>query len=330
MNYRESKTILAEIKKAKRILLNCHRSPDADSVCSSLAMREVLVKLGKEVDVYCPNEVPDRLDFLPHFKKVEEKDFKAINFEKYDLFISLDTSTFDHATNLEEKPDNLKIIVIDHHKSNDKYGDLNLVDDSASATCEILYVLFKNWRIDFNDDINYLLLTGIIEDSGAFRYPGTSSRTLKIASRLFDKGVNKDEIIRQIFFTIDIKQFKFWGIVFDSLKTDKKHRFVWATIKYDDYKEFQSDKSLRQSTATAFFQSFKDTDFAILLVEQSKEKVNIGFRSRTGLDVSKIAVEFGGGGHQYAAGAGTEGISLEEVEKKVLKVARKYAKKSKK
>ena len=142
--------------------------------------------------------------------------------------------------------------------------------------------------------------------------------------------MNKDEIIRQIFFTIDIKQFKFWGIVFDSLKTDKKHRFVWATIKYDDYKEFQSDKSLRQSTATAFFQSFKDTDFAILLVEQSKEKVNIGFRSRMGLDVSKIAVEFGGGGHQYAAGAGTEGISLEEVEKKVLKVARKYAKKSKK
>lgn len=330
MNYKESRAILKEVEKAKRILLSCHRSPDADSAASALSMRKVLKKLGKEVDVFCSTEFPKRLEFLPGSENVVMKDFSKLNYEKYDLFITLDSSTYDQATDQYDIPPGLRVIVIDHHRSNKSYGGINLIDAKATSVCEMLFGIFNDWKVDYSKDVSYLLLSGIVEDSGAFKFPGTSSKTLMIASKLMEKGANFDEIIFNTYFTIDIKQFKFWSMVFDLLKMDKKHKFAWAAVDYDKYEEYKPISGLRQSTSTAFFQSFKGTNFAIFMVEKERGKLSVGLRSRSGIDVSKVATDMGGGGHQYASGFGVEGLPFDKAVEKVLKIAREFAKKNNK
>ena len=148
MNYKESKKILAEIKKAKRILLNCHRGPDPDSIGSALAMYEVLKGWGKDVVVVCSSgDLFDNVSFLQGYSKIKKGvDFSKFDFPQYDLFITLDSSNWSMVTGDNEMsvPD-IPLVVIDHHKTNPGYGTINLVDINAKSVGEILYLVFQDW-----------------------------------------------------------------------------------------------------------------------------------------------------------------------------------------
>lgn len=330
MNYSKSKQILERIKKADRILLNCHMGPDPDSIGSALAMYQVLKKMRKHVRIICPTEVVDYVAFLKHFDKIEKVNFSTIDYSDFDLFILLDTSTWNFASGKESPRPNIFTIVIDHHKTNLGYGDMNLLDKKISSAGEILYSVFEDWGVKIDKDIATSLLAGIIGDTGVFRFPGVSPRTLEIAGKLIKKGADKDGIIFNLCFSIEFNQFKFWGEALSNLQLDKKHRFAWIAIPYEVYIKYGGKKGLKESTATKFAQSIKGSNFGIIMVEEEKEKLDISLRSRTGLDVSQIALELGGGGHQYAAGGGVKGLPFDKAVEKVLQIARKFARKSKK
>ncbi len=133
MNYKESAQILDEIKKANKILVNCHRGPDSDSVGSATALARILEKMGKEVLIISPSEIPEDLKFLGT-DKIQIVDFTKFDFTPYDLFIAVDSSTLSQITGLrDDKRPEVRLIVIDHHFSNDRFGDINLVDSRMTS-----------------------------------------------------------------------------------------------------------------------------------------------------------------------------------------------------
>lgn len=327
MNYPESLKILDEIKKANKILVNCHRGPDSDSVGSAMALRDVLLKLGKKVDIVCPSDVPNELHFVFGSEFIKRISFADFDFSKYELFIAIDSSTWGMVSGSEDlnKPD-IKIIVIDHHATNLGYGEINIIDSKTTSTAELLYKIFTDWGVQIDQNTATSLLTGILGDTGAFQYQGVGKPTLDIASALIEKGAKKDEIVQNIYRSIDFNEIKFWGRVIESMKFEEDIGLVWSAIPYSVYKEYGEIPVAKEDAANLFFPVVKNSRFGIIMVETKEKYLSISLRARNDFDVSKVAMEIGGGGHKPAAGAKIEGLEFNEAVDKVLAAARKYAK----
>ncbi len=327
MNYKESSLILKEIKKAGKVLINCHRGPDSDSVGSALAMSQVVKDLGKEVMVICPSDLPSDLMFLKGANEVVRVNFTSFDFSEYDLFIILDSSTYSMVTGLKDsdKP-GINSVVVDHHISNEKFGNINLIDAETTSTGELLYKVFEDWKIDFDKFVAESLLTGIIGDTGTFQYQNVGEETLRIAADLIEKGADKDKIVYNLYRNIEFREVKMWGKFIESMMIED--RFVWSAIPLSVYKDFGEYTYVKEDVANLFAPIVKGTEFGIIMIETSENVLSVSFRSRTGFDVSKVANEVGGGGHKAAAGARIEGLPFQEAVNKVLTVARKYAQKN--
>lgn len=326
MNYKESAIIFSTIKKAGRILINCHRGPDSDSVGSALALSQVLQEMGKEIMVICPSDIPSDLMFLKGAEKIVRVNFTSFDFTDFDLFIILDSSTYSMVTGMKDSESpTINSIVIDHHFSNNKFGKINLIDSKMTSTGELLYRLFMDWKVPVSQEIAECLLTGIIGDTGTFQYQNVGSETLEVAADLMKKGANKDKIVFNLYRSIEFKEVKMWGKFVEKMMIDDS--FVWSAIPIATYKDFGEYAYAKEDVANLFFPIIKGTEFGIVMVEASDGVLSVSFRSRTGFDVAKIAEEIGGGGHKLAAGARIEGIPFNDAVNLVLKAARKHVKK---
>lgn len=330
MNYKESSEILKEIKKAKKILVNCHRGPDSDSVGSALGLSKVLEQMGKEVMIVCPSDVPDDLKFLNGADKIKKIDYSSFDFSKHDLFVAIDSSNYSMIAGAKEleQPKTIPFIVMDHHISNTGFGKINLIDSKATSTGELLFKVFKDWKIELDSNIAKSLLTGIIGDTGSFQYQNVGAETLETAAKLIKLGADKDEIIYNIYRNISFTEVKIWGKIIEGMEIDHKYHFVWSAIPITVYHDIVGIESAKEDAANLFFPIVKDTDFGIIMEERDDGALSVSFRSRSGFDVSKIAEEIGGGGHKAAAGARIEGLDFDDAVEKVLTAARKYAKKN--
>jgi bifunctional oligoribonuclease and PAP phosphatase NrnA len=330
MHYQESKSILEKIKKAKKILLALHSSPDGDSASSNLALSFALQQLGKnDITIISSDAIPANLKFLPGSEVIQINDITKVDLSPFDLFISVDSQQLSVITNTFDEvvlPKNLTVLVIDHHRNNKSFGHVNLLDDTSPATAEMLYLLFEDIGISIDKNIANALLAGIIDDTGAFKFPSTTARTLQIASSLIAKGGDKDEAILHLIFSRKLPELKFWAKALELLEVDETHRFAWVSFPYETYGKINMPPGGSGDFATMFLQCIADTDFAFIVTEREKGVVSLSLRSRTGLDVSKIATEVGGGGHRDAAGARFKG-DFDESMKKILEIARKHANK---
>lgn len=330
MNYSESLPILEEIKKASKILINCHRSPDSDSVGSALGLSRALEIMGKDVLVICPSDIPPDLQFLSGSNEIAKRvDFSNFNFSDYDLFITLDSSSYGmvSGSNEIEKTKDVPIVVIDHHPSNTGYGIINLIDEKMTSTGELLFRLFEDWEVSPDQITANCLLTGIIGDTGCFMYQNVGEDTLKIAARLISLGADKDNIVYNIYRNINFSELKVWGKIIENMQMDKVNRFVWSTLSVTDCKDYVNLENVKEDAANLFFSIVRDTDFGIIMQEMEGGELSVSLRSRSDFDVSQIAKELGGGGHKAASGVRIENIPFDEAVEKVLSVARKYAKK---
>ncbi len=327
MNYKESEEILSKVQSADRILVNCHRNPDPDSVGSALAMYSVLRTMGKDVAVICPTGASENLSFLKNFEAIETVDFEKYDFSQHDLFICIDSASWGMVAASEDiKKPNIDIVVIDHHKTNTKYGSANLVDWEVNSAAEVLYRVFEDWEVTIDEAVATSLLTGIIGDTGSFRYSGTTPETLRLAANLLEKGADKDKINLNINFTVSEKLVAFWAEMLSRIKIENEHSFVWVAAPFELYKKFGKPVDAKERLASEFFQSVEGTNFGVVMVETEEKNLSVSFRSRTNFDVSKIAIELGGGGHAAASGARIENTPYEEAVEKVLETCRKYAK----
>jgi phosphoesterase RecJ-like protein len=247
MTYPESQQILDHITKANRILLNCHSSPDADSVGSALAMYAVLTYLNKTVEIVCPNEIPSSLRFLQNSHLIQVVDYSSFDFSSFDLFITMDSSSWNRVSGNQTVPQpNVPIIVIDHHKTNDHFGIINLIQPRISANCELLYYLFADWNMtdtyfdsvpDYYNSIAEPLLTGILGDTGSLRFPEADQHTFKVASYLLGFA-DKNKIIRNLYQSYSLDHIYFWSKIMSMMKKEASGNFVWASIPFSIYEEY--------------------------------------------------------------------------------------------
>jgi len=299
--------ILEEINKAKSILLHCHPSPDPDSVGSALAMKFALESLGKKVTlIQGDNEIPKAFEF-PGVETIVKKSYGEINTADYDLFISQDASSKGMISFLKEVifPENMKVIVIDHHASNVGYGHINCIDASYPATAQMIFDLLKEMNIKITHDIALNLFMGIYTDTGGFQYGNTDHKTFDIVSELTELA---PEFAKTIFIMNNSKSKSaliFDGLAISSITEYYNGILVIASVNFDQITKNNINKEeIYSSNISNEIKSVEGYYIGACMIETEQNIVKVSFRTRdeNKYDVSRLAVALGGGGHKAAAG----------------------------
>jgi phosphoesterase RecJ-like protein len=287
-----------------------------------------LCSLKKQIDITATktSELPPQLSKTQESQLIKFIDYSRFDFRKYDLFISPDSGSWQQIVDSEDvKIPDIPIIVIDHHESNEKFGRLNLVDPSAASCAQIIYYLFKDWEYFIDTNTANLLMTGIVGDSGGFAF-GNDPKSMFAAGELIELGANKEKIIKDLFRTNSFAQIKAYGQYLTRFQIDYEHKFVWTALSNKEYLKFKIPPKASSMVSTQFSSTVEGTNFGIVMTETEKNVLHIGFRSRSDIDVSKLAEKLNGGGHKKASGGMITGMPFKKAVEKVLETARKYAK----
>lgn len=309
--------ILEEIKKAETIVVLAHENPDGDAIGSVLAMGLALKSLGKNPDMII-REFPRTFNFLPGANEVKQNS----DVQKYDLAISLDCADLRRLVGKEYFEEARKTIVIDHHGTNSMYADINFVNPVSPACCEILAGMFTYFDIDINQDIGSCILTGIITDTGGFKYQGVTAETFEFTAELLRKGVNVSEIYKKALETRTRANFELLKRTLDRMEIleDGKVTFTYMTSKDKEELNVQpgDDEGLVE-----IGRDVEGVEVSIFIKQRDNEnKYKVSMRSNDYVNVSDICYIFGGGGHPKAAGCLIQG-DIQQVKDKILKEVRR-------
>ncbi|MFL7812385.1 MAG: DHH family phosphoesterase [Anaerolineales bacterium] len=303
----------ALVSRAQRILVISHIRPDGDAVGSLLGLGLMFEELGKEVDLVLEDGVPLVFHHLTGTDRVIRQ---AVGV--YDLIIVVDSSDIERIGEVLDdygEPD----VNIDHHPTNTHFAKLNLVQDSAVATAEIIYDLALALSYPITLPVAEALLTGLVTDSLGFRTSNSTPRTLLIAADLMERGANLQELYRKAMLEKSIEAVRYWGQGLSRIQ--KEDRLVWTSLTLED--RVKADYPGRDDADLVNILSrITDTDVCIVFVEQNDGTVKVSWRAQPGFDVAQVATQFGGGGHKPAAGAEIKG-DLARVEQDVLDATRK-------
>ncbi|QGT99215.1 hypothetical protein SYNTR_0622 [Candidatus Syntrophocurvum alkaliphilum] len=303
------------IEKNNYIIVG-HSIPDGDCIGSMIGLYLVLLKMNKKSIMLLEDPVPPIYHFLFGSNMIlKPQDISKNDFEN---IIYLDCSDKNRVGEsvADFLNDKRYIINIDHHATNELFGNINLVNPEASATAEIITNLIPLLNVDITKDIANALFTGIVMDTGSFQYSNTTSETLKIASYLIDSGVEQEKVRINLFESKSHKEVLLLRKSLQSLKVSSDGKIAWMQLSIDDIKELDV-KDLHPEGIINHTRSIKGVEVGILFRETSPGIVKVGFRSKSAIDVAQIAKKFGGGGHEKAAGARLEG-RLDDVKSKVL------------
>ncbi len=312
MNENSVQLIGQELLRAGRIAVISHIRPDGDAVGSVLGLGLALKNAGKQVQMILADGVPVSYRHLPGAGEVQHR----IDGE-VDLIITLDCSDLQRVGAVLP-PDTLPDINIDHHVTNAEFGRINLVDTSAVATAAILAQMLPRWSLPMSQPVAEALLTGLITDTLGFRTSNMTARALRIAADLVDLGVDLPDLYARVLVGRSYEAARFWGVGLSKLQKDGP--IVWTTLTREDRKiagyPGKDDADLINVLA-----SIQECAVALIFVEQPDGRVKVSWRALPGLDVSQIALQFGGGGHPAAAGAEIDG-ELSSVVGEVLNATR--------
>lgn len=320
--YLQSNYIFQKIKKAKNLLVNIHRSPDLDSVGSALALFYSLKQFGKKITIVSSSILSEKYRFFKEADKIKTINFSTFDFSPFDLFLILDSSSADMVTgSFEINLPKIPKIIIDHHKTNNLKGEIRLVDISASATSEIVFYLFKDWKIKIDQKISTALFAGIYSDTVFLKYPREPKKTFAVVKELIENGADQEGLVEAFYQNYSLPDLRLLGLFLEKLKLEKD--FVWTAISFEEKQKFNGLSDAKELMTDHFLQSVLGIDLGILFFEEKKEVTRVSFRSKGKIDVSKLAKKFGGGGHRMAAGCTILGEFKKAVEE-VIKLVKSY------
>lgn len=318
--------ILAEINKAKKILLHCHPSPDPDSVGSALAMKFALEGMDKNVTVIQgDNEIPKAFDF-PGVQTIIKKSYGEIDVTQFDLFIAVDSSSKGMISYKDEIvfPDSMRIVVIDHHISNLNYGHINCVDSLYPSAAQLIFDLLREMNVKLTHDIALNLFMGMYSDTGGFKYGRVNSDTFKIVAELVELAPEFTKTI----FTMENSNSKgtlaFEGLALSSLKEFCNGNLAIASVTNKQIIDNNIDKdNISAHKIVNDIKSVEGYNISVCMTEIDPGIVKMGLRTRDAdkYDVSKLAVALGGGGHKDAAGVRLN-MTIPEAINKVVETAK--------
>jgi phosphoesterase RecJ-like protein len=309
---------------ARRVLTTGHESPDADAVGSALGLALALESRGARVETVFADPVPAMYDFLPAVERAGRAPSPEL---EPDLIVVCDGDAERTGAVLRENAElfgRVPIVNIDHHVSNSGADETAWVDPAAAATCEQVTLLLPHLGVDFDavdGAIAQLLMAGIVFDTGNFAHSNVTPRTLRAASELVAAGADLALAARRIYRTKPPGQLKLFGLVLSRLKTADDGRLCWSVVREGDYDDAGAGREMSEGLIDLLSQAAGAE--VVLLFKDFGDEVRISVRTRDdGVDATRLAAAYGGGGHARAAGATYTG-SVDEAEAAVLAVARR-------
>lgn len=332
-----TKNEISEIKKLlqepKSIVIVPHKNPDGDAMGSTLGLLHYLNKYNHNAIVIAPNDYPDFLRWLPGDDSVlnyENNATKAANLiAKADIIFTLDFNAF-HRTGQMEKPlsESKAIkVLIDHHQQPDDYATYMYSDVNMCSTCQMVYhfieMLEDTEKID--SDIATCLYTGIMTDTGSFRFPSTTSQTHQVIAALINKGANNSQIHNNIYDTNSYNRLQLLGCALNNLKVIPEYNTAYITLSQEELNTYNYKKGDTEGVVN-YGLSVDGVKFAVIFIENQAEGIiKISLRSKGSFDVNTLArTYFNGGGHVNAAG-GRSTLSMEETIEKFISILPQYS-----
>lgn len=305
----EFHTLKYVIAKADRILLFAHSRPDPDTVGANLALREYIRGFGKHVDIACFDAFPDNLKTLFDHTFLHPD---QIDIQSYDAIIASDSVDRGFDKIRESVSQDQVIVLIDHHPDIQITGDVVIIDPKYSSSSELLYLFFTIAETKITKTMATMLLTGILFDTGGLQHSVVSPRVMEIASDLIKKGAPLEKISQTIFTNKNIGALKLWGRAFEKARLNKLSGMIITAITKKDVEECHASvDDIYQ--VSSILSTVPDAKFSLVLSERDEDVVRASLRTmeESGVDVSAIAHQFGGGGHKLASGFEIQGKLLE-------------------
>ncbi len=322
----------SEIKNKKNILISSHKAPDGDAIGSSLALKIALEKLGHNVTVVVPDDFPGFLKWMPFHETILRYDIEPQAaqeaLQQADAFFSLDYNDLrrigEFGEQVEQRQDLLKIM-IDHHRDPKNYARFALSDIQASSTCELVFRFLEiNGLTDLIDkDVASCIYTGLLTDTGSFRFSSTTARTHEIAAFLLKRGAENAKIYELIYDNSSIHRLQLLGYaITEKLEYLPEYRTAIISLTEKELKKFHYQKGDTEGIVN-YPLSVKNIVYSIFISEK-EGVVKISMRSKGQFPVNEIAAEyFDGGGHLNAAGAVSD-VSVAQTVEKIKNILPKY------
>lgn len=321
MQTNEKELVQNLLSTPKKIAIIPHRNPDGDALGSTLGLYHVLKQLKHEVKVISPNDFPDFIAWLPGSETVEifekNKEKTTEFLISCDLIFTLDFNALHRTGDLMAEVLNklsTPYIMIDHHQMPDDYALVTISDVNFGSTCELLYNFLKDLELNrfINKDAATCIYTGIVTDSGSFKFKKTTGNTHRVVAELIDLGVDNPMVHAELFSTNSYSRLQLLGRALENLKVLPEHKTAYTTLTQKELYEFNFQKGDSEGIVN-YGLSIKGIDFAAIFIENKDEGIiKISFRSEGNFDVNEFSRKhFNGGGHINAAG-GKSLVSLTE------------------
>jgi len=311
------------LKNATNILIVCHQRPDGDTLGSGLCLYFLAKALNKNPYIVSDSEVPSQYGFMQGIEHLNA-DYKKI---KFDLTIVVDCADSLRMGKFQDYAKSTLSVNIDHHKTNDRFAKYNVVDENASSTCQLVYSILKTEKLFADKSIPKetkaimatSLMVGLSTDTGHFMHSSVDSKVLETATELSKLGANIHEISSNIYRSRSKEKVLLLSKALSNLRFFNDDQICIMSLTLKDF-ETASQSPLDTEGFIDFGLSIKSTMVSVTITQSEENFYKVSFRSK-GIDVSRVASVFGGGGHTRAAGCAVHG-KYEDVKDKVLKAIR--------
>lgn len=328
MNVNDIKNINLLLSKQQKISIIPHKNPDGDAMGSCLGLCLYFKKKGYNVKVVSPTDYPDFLKWLPESDQVlvfQDDEQKAIQqLKTSEVIFTLDFSRLLRADTLTETLQNssASFVMIDHHQQPESYAQITYSEPTASSTCEMVYKFIELMGdIDIIDkDIATCLYTGIMTDTGSFKYSLTSATTHRIVASLIEKGANPTQISSDVFDAFSLDRLRLLGKALENMVFLPEYKTAYITLSSSELKQFKFQKGDTEGFVN-YGLRIKNAELAVIFIEEEKENIiKISFRSKNNLDTNVLARKyFNGGGHINASGGRSE-LPMEHTVNRFLEI----------
>lgn len=292
---------IAEIlRSSDGFLVVTHVNPDGDAVGCLLGLWQALREMGKQSWALVGDELPDMYDFLPGSQEVLTNPGRINDPPSW--IVSVDVATRDRISgDLGPFMNSTKLINIDHHPTNPDFGDLNLVEPKATSTAEVIFRVLKEAGYKSSVDVAKCLYTGLVTDTGCFRFAGVRAETLLVAAEMLSAGVDSYEVTRHLYEEFPLSRMELEKLLLERAEMFFGGKLIISTLYSDDFHRLGAHFSESENLVNRLRQ-FRGVEVGLLMTQMSDSLVRVSLRSKGNIDVSLLAASMGGGGHRRAAG----------------------------
>lgn len=303
------------MRKHDRFLIISHVNPDGDTTSSALATALMLEELGKTYVIVNEGETPAKFGFLPRFEHIRNLSTDVVD-ETFSAVIAVDAADSRRMGDVRHLFSSDAVLLnIDHHPTNDRFGHTNVIRTDAAATAEIMFELMEAGGFTCTNELAVCVYTGLLTDTGGFRYSNTSPNVMEIAAKLLRYGVKPGEIAERCLEEITLEHVQILRRSLQSLRLTHNKLVASLRVTHQDLVETGAS-SEDASGLVNYGRNIEGVDVGLSFVETEPGVVKVSFRARNQVDVSRIAKSLGGGGHAKAAGCTLKG-SIDEIEQQV-------------